>query len=53
MEHINVFELARAHNLSAYDAAYLELAVRLGTPLITYDLPLRDAAKKLKLKITI
>jgi len=53
MEHINVFELARVHNLSANDAAYLELAVRLDTPLITYDKPLLEAAKKLKLKTTI
>jgi predicted nucleic acid-binding protein len=30
--------LARAHNLSAYDAAYLELAMRRGLPIATlYD----------------
>ena len=34
-------ELASAHNLSVYDAAYLELALRLGLPLATLDRPLR------------
>jgi len=37
--------LARTHNLSAYDAAYLELAVRLSLPLATLDKGLRAAAK--------
>jgi predicted nucleic acid-binding protein len=53
MEHINVFELARTYHLTAYDAAYLELALRLNVPLITNDKPLLEAAKKLKLKTTI
>jgi predicted nucleic acid-binding protein len=53
MDHINVFEMARTHNLTAYDAAYLELAARLDTPLITNDKPLLEAAKKLKLKTTM
>ena len=29
--------LAHAHNLSSYDAAYLELAIRLGLPLAALD----------------
>ncbi len=29
----DTLHLARAHNLSSYDAAYLELAIRLGLPL--------------------
>lgn len=36
--------LARARGLSAYDAAYLELALRHGIPLATLDAQLRDAA---------
>ena len=36
--------LARAHRLTAYDAAYLELAVREGLPLATLDNRLRAAA---------
>lgn len=36
--------LARAHALSTYDAAYLELALRRGVPLATLDAPLRAAA---------
>ena len=37
--------LARAHSLSVYDAAYLELAIRQGLPLATLDEPLRDALR--------
>jgi predicted nucleic acid-binding protein len=37
--------LARAHGLSAYDAAYLELALRRGLPLATLDNRLRDALR--------
>ena len=36
--------LARVHRLSAYDAAYLELAIRLGLPLASNDGRLKDAA---------
>lgn len=36
--------LVRAHTLSAYDAAYLELAARHGLPLATHDSALRAAA---------
>jgi predicted nucleic acid-binding protein len=36
--------LARTYNLSAYDAAYLELALREGVPLATLDNQLRQAA---------
>jgi len=37
--------LARIHGLSAYDAAYLELAIREGFPLATRDARLRTAAR--------
>lgn len=37
--------LARKHNLTIYDAAYLELAVRLGSTLATVDKALARAAK--------
>jgi len=36
--------LAAEHELSAYDAAYLELALRLGLPLAVRDGRLREAA---------
>lgn len=39
-------ELAVAHKLSVYDAAYLELALRRGLPLGCKDGPLRKAATK-------
>ncbi len=38
--------LAREHELTAYDAAYLELAMRLGVPLATGDRKLRTAAQR-------
>lgn len=37
-------EIARTHQLSAYDAMYLELAMRLRMPLATLDRGLRNAA---------
>ncbi len=42
----NTLQLARRYQLSAYDAAYLELALRTGMPLATLDEDLRKAAKK-------
>ena len=42
----SVMELARQYDLSAYDAAYLELALRLGRPLATIDERLRSAADR-------
>ena len=38
--------LGRTHGLTLYDAAYLELAMRLKLPLATLDSDLRKAAKK-------
>jgi predicted nucleic acid-binding protein len=39
--------LARAHRLTAYDAAYLELAIREGLPLASLDHQLLSAAEEL------
>ncbi len=36
--------LARAHDLSSYDASYLDLAMKKGLPLATLDEKLRKAA---------
>ena len=40
-----ILALGREHNLSSYDAAYLELAMREGLPLATTDNRLFNAAK--------
>ncbi len=37
-------ELAQRHRLTLYDAAYLELSLRRGLPLATFDAALRRAA---------
>jgi predicted nucleic acid-binding protein len=44
--------LAIEYRLSAYDAAYLELAQRRGLGLATVDRPLRLAAQKAGIKVT-
>jgi predicted nucleic acid-binding protein len=41
-----VFPLAKQSGLTAYDAAYLELAVRKSLPLATLDGQLREAARE-------
>lgn len=43
----DVFMLARAHQLTAYDAAYLELALRTGCPLASLDASLNKTAARL------
>ena len=40
----DVLMLARTHQLTAYDAAYLELALRTGCPLASLDARLNDTA---------
>ncbi len=42
-----ILDVAREERLTAYDAAYLELAMRLGVPLATKDGPLGEAARRL------
>lgn len=39
-----IFELSRRHRISAYDASYLELAIREKIALATFDQRLRKAA---------
>ncbi len=41
----NIMALARKHGLTAYDAAYLELALRTGAALATLDKALERAAR--------
>ena len=40
------WELARRENLSAYDAAYLQLAIEMKAPLVTFDKKLASAAAR-------
>jgi predicted nucleic acid-binding protein len=42
----HILTLSRAYNLSSYDAAYLELAIRHNLPLATLDKNLIKAAKR-------
>jgi predicted nucleic acid-binding protein len=46
-----VLDLAREERLTAYDAAYLELAMRLGLPLASKDGDLCDAAERLGVSV--
>jgi len=46
----DTLELARRYRLSAYDASYLELAMRQGLPLATLDEDLRKTAAKAGLR---
>ncbi|MDD4890217.1 MAG: type II toxin-antitoxin system VapC family toxin [Phycisphaerae bacterium] len=43
--------LCRSQNLTSYDAAYLELAIRRSLPLATLDEDLRAAARKLGVRV--
>ncbi len=46
----DTLQMARRYKLSAYDASYLELALRLGIPLATLDEDLQKAARKAGVK---
>ncbi len=46
----DTLQLARRYKLSAYDASYLELALRLGLPIATLDEDLQKSAKKAGVK---
>ena len=47
----NILPLAREYDLSAYDAAYLDVAVRHGAPLATLDARLQKAGRAAGIKI--
>lgn len=47
----NVLPIAREYELSAYDAAYLELSIRYHAPLASHDAKLRRAAGKAGVEI--
>ena len=47
----DTLNLARRHKLSAYDAAFLELALRQALPLATLDADLAKAAQRVGLSI--
>jgi predicted nucleic acid-binding protein len=46
-----VLDLAREERLTSYDAAYLELAMRLGVPLASKDADLCNAAQRLGVSV--
>ena len=46
----DTLQIARRYRLSAYDASYLEFALRAGLPLATLDQDLQKAANKAGLK---
>jgi predicted nucleic acid-binding protein len=48
-----VSELAAEHNLSVYDAAYLELSLRRGLPLASRDAGLNRAAQRCGVKVLL
>lgn len=47
----HLLPLCRTHQLTSYDAIYLDLASRRNLPLATLDVDLRKAAKKLGIKL--
>jgi predicted nucleic acid-binding protein len=47
----HLLPLCRKHQLTSYDAAYLDVALRLDLPLATLDEPLRQAAKSHGIKL--
>lgn len=44
-----IYQISQRHGLSAYDASYLELAIRLKLPLATRDVALKKASQTLDL----
>jgi len=48
----DILNLARAHDLSSYDASYLDLAMKKGLPLATLDKKMRKAAKSMNVEFS-
>ena len=48
-----ISDLADAHALTVYDAAYLELALRTGLPLASRDGDLNRAARRCGVKVLL
>jgi predicted nucleic acid-binding protein len=48
---MDLLTLARANNLSSYDASYLRLSLRKGLPIATLDTRLIEAAKMVNVSI--
>lgn len=46
----DTLQIARRYGLSAYDASYMELSLRSGTPLATLDQDLHRAARRAGIK---
>jgi len=46
-------ELATSHSLSAYDAAYLELAIRRSLPIATLDAAMRKAMQAARVELAV
>lgn len=46
-----ILSLAQAHHLTTYDAAYLELAMRMGLPLATKDKALRKICEDVQVPL--
>jgi predicted nucleic acid-binding protein len=47
----NILPLGREYDLSAYDAAYLDVAARRGVPLATLDAALQKASRAAGIKV--
>jgi predicted nucleic acid-binding protein len=48
-----LFDFSRSHGVSAYDAAYLMMALSQGSQIATLDKKMRQVARKLDIEITV
>lgn len=48
-----LFDIARRQRLTAYDAGYVELALRLSLPLATLDKPMASAASREEVELVV